>query len=68
MKTSLEPYKEVILMEISPIISKWAKKLKTEESYVERSVAYLWEDRKQQKAKEWDDYLRANDMGPYGGR
>lgn len=69
MKTQLgEINEKAILNELDPIIKKWATKLRLEIEDLEGSVSYLWEDRRREEAQRHDDWLSANEIGPYGGR
>jgi hypothetical protein len=65
MLTSLgEDNEKLILAELDPIIQKWAKRTKADRRYVESAVAFLWDRRE----RATDDWMRANEVGPYGGR
>lgn len=57
-----------ILAELEPIIKKWAKKTDNEVRYIKSAVAFLWKDIQEDADKAWDDYMSANEIGPYGGR
>jgi hypothetical protein len=69
MKTSLgEKNEKLIVAELEPIIKKFARKTGQSSEEVRSSVAYLWKDEREEAARSWDDYLSANEIGPYGGR
>lgn len=64
-----------ILKEFDALIKVWSLKLNgkvlpyvLEPEQLERSVAYLWQHRKEKKERDYDNYLSAHDLGPYGGR
>lgn len=67
-KTSLGSNEKLILDEIAPIIKKWSKKLGVPTDQIERNVSYLWKDYQEELDKAHDDWLSANEIGPYGGR
>lgn len=68
-KTSLgEANEQAILLELSPIIEKFAKRTKQTTDGVQRSVIYLWESAERESAQEVRDYLSACEIGPFGGR
>ncbi len=68
-KTSLgyEREDEIRLL-LEPIIRKYAKELNTEPRYIKSSISYLWEVESREEDERWQNYLSANEIGPYGGR
>jgi len=68
-KTHLGPELEKqVLAELEPVIAKFAKLARSTPESVKSSVAYLWADAERQARVDWDNYLSANEIGPYGGR
>ena len=67
--TILEDNKEKELLDLlEPIIEKYAKELNTSSRYLKHTISYLWDKEAKEADERWENYLSANEIGPYGGR
>lgn len=66
--TSLGENEEVVMEELDNVCAHFAEELGIKSDDVKRCAALVWSHRREKAIKDWDDFLSANDMGPYGGR
>lgn len=59
---------EEILLSLDPIINKYAKECNQSPDYIKSAISYLWSEEKRESDEKWQDWLSANEIGPYGGR